>query len=187
MVLPDIQCDYGYLTVGGRSLRDMPFLDQRLCNTVYGEGTERRKRCCDFRIVDLGAGPRAADHSERRGTRHSRSCFMLSETKSLLMDDQNRLCARFHRLAHTSQMEPLNAPCNRCGEWRAYTSNTSVKRLDQFSSELTMVGMGAASRQKYHQAFCTSTCARSPSKSVGLASNSPLYAKRFLSNRSEVS
>ena len=54
-----------------------------------------------------------------------------SETKSLRTEAQNRLCAGFRRGARTSPMEPLNAPCNRCGEWRACTWHMCATRLDQ--------------------------------------------------------
>ena len=54
-----------------------------------------------------------------------------SETKSLRTETQNRLCAGFRRGARTSPMEPLNAPCNRCGEWRACTWHMCATRLDQ--------------------------------------------------------
>ena len=62
------------------------------------------------------------------------------------MEERTRLCARFRPGAHTSPVELLNGPCNRCEGWCACTGNTSVTRTGiGVSFELTMVIVGASS------------------------------------------
>ena len=74
--------------------------------------------------------------------------LLLSETKSLLMEELNSLYARFRRGAHTSPTEPLNAPCNRCREWHGSTRNTCVKRVDRCFFRAHRGGHGRCGTQR---------------------------------------
>ena len=64
------------------------------------------------------------------------------------MDERTRLCARFRPGAHTSPVELLNAPCNRCEGWCACTGNTSVTRLDRCFLRAHHGGCGRCVRQR---------------------------------------